>query len=658
MKMTLKKWMAWLCCVALLATLLPMSVFAAEGPLSASKFVRNGVLTLTEDTQLSAFGAALKTKGEYTLDLNGHILTGPEAPFVMVGNGVTLTVRDSAGGGELRGIESGVCMIDVQRGGKLVLESGKLAGHTCTTEGGAIYNAGTVEIRGGEISGNTAKMGGAIFVEENTSTLISGGVITDNTATYRGGAIGTAEANLSGESVYPVVEISGGEITGNKTMDKGANLYLHTSRVTVSGGTIGRGLVWNTAKNEFATVEGAGDSWLRGCVINLSGGAVEELTIRPENGNHNTTLTITGAPVVDNLYTTLDIGDSTTVSSVGSLTGRAYVKSSAKLTVAEGDTTVKESGSYIYEASASAPSEEPVLPITNLVMQPGSDMTKRNFTWYSQSGEAGYITYARTADLYNGTFPANAVKVAATRDGDKSLRSGFYNNKATVDNLTPGTSYTYQVSNGGDKSEMYTFRVGEKTEEFSFVFLGDPQLGQPSTPLYRQKDGWDRTLNQLTTDPIFADADFWVSAGDQITANADHATHANMYDALLNNEWIPTVAMSTLVGNHDNGSKGDHYQHFNEPGYIVNPATGKCSCGLEMADAVHRAGYSILGVGEMGIGNTTTSAAVLSVLLHRSLRFWQRRPGIPAGSAHRHCSAASKQKRRRPFPSGCRPGSP
>lgn len=36
--------------------------------------------------------------------------------------------------------------------------------------------------------------------------------------------------------------------------------------------------------------------------------------------------------------------------------------------------------------------------------------------------------------------------------------------------------------------------------------------------------------------------------------------------------------------------------------------------GVEMADAVRRAGYSILGVGEMGIGNTTTSAALLSAV--------------------------------------------
>ena len=36
--------------------------------------------------------------------------------------------------------------------------------------------------------------------------------------------------------------------------------------------------------------------------------------------------------------------------------------------------------------------------------------------------------------------------------------------------------------------------------------------------------------------------------------------------------------------------------------------------GIEMADAIAAAGYDIMGVGEMGIGNTTTSAALLSAI--------------------------------------------
>lgn len=36
--------------------------------------------------------------------------------------------------------------------------------------------------------------------------------------------------------------------------------------------------------------------------------------------------------------------------------------------------------------------------------------------------------------------------------------------------------------------------------------------------------------------------------------------------------------------------------------------------GLEMAEAVKEGGYSVFGIGEMGIGNTTTSAAILSAV--------------------------------------------
>jgi len=43
--------------------------------------------------------------------------------------------------------------------------------------------------------------------------------------------------------------------------------------------------------------------------------------------------------------------------------------------------------------------------------------------------------------------------------------------------------------------------------------------------------------------------------------------------------------------------------------------------GIEMADAVKSEGFDILGVGEMGIGNTTTSAAILSALTGKDSEF-------------------------------------
>ena len=50
------------------------------------------------------------------------------------------------------------------------------------------------------------------------------------------------------------------------------------------------------------------------------------------------------------------------------------------------------------------------------------------------------------------------------------------------------------------------------------------------------------------------------------------------------------------------------------PAMTEEEALKAIATGIEMADAVSGAGFSIMGAGEMGIGNTTTSAALLSAI--------------------------------------------
>lgn len=52
-----------------------------------------------------------------------------------------------------------------------------------------------------------------------------------------------------------------------------------------------------------------------------------------------------------------------------------------------------------------------------------------------------------------------------------------------------------------------------------------------------------------------------------------------------------------------------------EPAMTREEALKAIQVGFEMVQALHEEGYKIIGTGEMGIGNTTTSAAILSVLL-------------------------------------------
>lgn len=55
-----------------------------------------------------------------------------------------------------------------------------------------------------------------------------------------------------------------------------------------------------------------------------------------------------------------------------------------------------------------------------------------------------------------------------------------------------------------------------------------------------------------------------------------------------------------------------------EPAMTREQAFQAIETGVELAKSCHKQGYQILATGEMGIGNTTTSSAVASVLLDRS----------------------------------------
>ena len=65
---------------------------------------------------------------------------------------------------------------------------GKIYGNTAKSEGGAIYaNNGYLYVDGGEITGNTAKYGGGIYWDSFNEAYLTGGKIYGNTATENGG---------------------------------------------------------------------------------------------------------------------------------------------------------------------------------------------------------------------------------------------------------------------------------------------------------------------------------------------------------------------------------------------------------------------------------------------------------------------------------------
>lgn len=179
-----------------------------------------------------------------------------------ISDGITITGNQSEKGG-------GIYTYDED----ITIDGGKITGNTATYGGGVChigaYRNYTLTISGSAtITGNTATDGGGVYVEsgKNTSNwnkgqgalVITGGSITNNTATGNGGGVCIPErgrltiaggnvtnntATGNGDGVYfngesEKFNISGNiNVTGNKKSGKANNIYLPSGQIIkITGG--------------------------------------------------------------------------------------------------------------------------------------------------------------------------------------------------------------------------------------------------------------------------------------------------------------------------------------------------------------------------------------------------------------------------------------
>lgn len=191
-------------------------------------------------------------------------------------------------------------------------------------------------------------------------------------------------------------------------------------------------------------------------------------------------------------------------------------------------------------------STEEVAYQNNISLSVGADESKTNFTWYSPLDEAS-VEVSENSDMTNGnTFTATA---SVANDGQ-------YSCKATVTGLKPSTTYYYQLSNNGNKGQIYSFTTGGD-DAFSFALVGDPQIGAGGNT-ENDTAGWENTLNTAAASGLFSDISFLVSAGDQVNTASDEA----QYDGYLEHNVLFGLPVATAIGNHDSGSNA-YSQHFN-----------------------------------------------------------------------------------------------
>jgi uncharacterized repeat protein (TIGR02543 family) len=187
----------------------------------------NAVITLLgkvpSEVSLSSNGYLFQiSAGELILDNNITLkgLTTNNSPLIRVyGASASLTMKAGAKiTGNTAAIGGGVYV----SGGRLTMEGGEISGNTATISGGCVgvyvYN-GSFTMSGGKISDNTATIGGGggVSVSDNSSFIMSGGEISGNTSGFGGGVIvQNSSFNKTGNSII-CGDIDGDPDNGNAT---------------------------------------------------------------------------------------------------------------------------------------------------------------------------------------------------------------------------------------------------------------------------------------------------------------------------------------------------------------------------------------------------------------------------------------------------------
>jgi CSLREA domain-containing protein/uncharacterized repeat protein (TIGR01451 family) len=177
---------------------------------------------------------------------------GSEGRFVLLGGHILSNTATHSGGGIYVYGNSATLIVT----GSATVVHNAANGNTLIAGGGGIYvNTGSVTLGGGQVSTNTARYGGGVFVRSGNATLtMRGGEIRDNQAqdgggihvdegraTVEAGQVAHNMASLDGGGAYVDVgqlTLSGGQIADNVAADDGGGVYVGVGQVTLEGGQV------------------------------------------------------------------------------------------------------------------------------------------------------------------------------------------------------------------------------------------------------------------------------------------------------------------------------------------------------------------------------------------------------------------------------------
>lgn len=213
-------------------------------------------------------------------------------------------------------------------------------------------------------------------------------------------------------------------------------------------------------------------------------------------------------------------------------------------------------------------------------MAPGKDSSCLNFGWYSrEQAEKAEVRIAKTQDMKAAKIFHGTSQTGTVIDG-----TTYFTNKVEVSGLQSGQNYWYQVKLDGKWQQAHEVKTGNP-DDFSFMYVGDPQIGASSGQTSAEgnkQDGelaarndaynWNKTLNSaLAQHP---EINFLVSPGDQINEPAAKQDNEKIrlqetqYAGYLSAAALRSLPEASSIGNHDSMTRG-YQNHFNVP----NPFT-------------------------------------------------------------------------------------
>lgn len=189
-----------------------------------------------------------------------------------------------------------------------------------------------------------------------------------------------------------------------------------------------------------------------------------------------------------------------------------------------------------------------------IMLTPGTDRSKMNFSWQSPfKSQKGEIFISDTQNMENST--ELSVKRSLCIFGFE------WTQEATAENLKADTTYYYQYTSNGKKSEVYSFKTGSENET-KFAFITDAQIGRS----YLETDeetyshdtyGWSKTVETIVENN---DVDFLLSAGDQVNT----PTSEDEYTYFESPTALRSLPVATAIGNHEFYTT-NYLHHFNNP---------------------------------------------------------------------------------------------